>query len=386
MTLHVVIGPPCSGKSTFVQDIAAPGTPRWDFDHVASTIAGVDTKHDIPSEVMDVVLSMRRGLMGWLLDVEVPTPDMWLIHSAPAPSVIARMAQVGAEFHLLDPGLQACLQRAEEDGRPESTMEAIKAWYEAPPELPGEKGGEAMKKKIVDVHVKAIDDESQETGEMVAYASVFNNIDRFGDVVMPGAFANSLKEYEDDDRPIPLLYGHDFYDPFANIGAVTEAVEDEKGLKVTAKFDLENPKAKQVFRLVKEKRLTQMSFAYDIVEAGMAERDGKPVYELKELKLLEVSVVPIGANPETEILDAKSLESMTQSERQELAAKAAAVVNMLSNVLGLPPDSTDLTSSTSKGSEPEEVSSSEGSTSTDSDKSRANALQAQFLLLDKETH
>lgn len=384
MTLNVVIGPPCSGKSTFVEENAAPGTPRWDFDVVASTIAGSDTKHDIPSKVMDVVLAMRRGLMGWLLDVEIPTPDMWLIHSAPAPSVLARMAQVGAEFHLLDPGLEECLKRAEEDGRPESTIEAIKAWYEAPPEPPGEKGGEAMKKKIVDVQVKAIDDESQESGEMVAYASVFNNIDRYGDVVMPGAFANSLKEYEEAERPIPLLYGHDFYDPFANIGAVTEAVEDEKGLKVTATFDLENPKAAQVFRLVKEKRLTQMSFAYDIVEAGMAERDGVPVYELKELKLLEVSVVPIGANPETEILDAKSFESMTPAERNDLAAKAATVINMLSNVLGLPPDSTDLTSTTSKGAEPKEVSSSEGKKSSDSDKSRANALEARFLLLEME--
>lgn len=157
-------------------------------------------------------------------------------------------------------------------------------------------------------------------------------------------------------------------------------------MKVTAKFDLENPKAKQVFRLVKEKRLTQMSFAYDIVEAGMAERDGTPVYELKELKLLEVSVVPIGANPETEILDAKSLESMTQDERRDLAAKAAAVVNMLSNVLGLPPDPdpTNLTSKTSKGSKPEEVSSSEATKSSESSKSRANALEARFLLLEME--
>ncbi|WP_313548356.1 HK97 family phage prohead protease [Corynebacterium sp.] len=387
MTLHVVIGPPASGKSTFVQDNAAPGIPRWDLDHVANTIAGVDTAYDIPAEVMDVVLAMRRGLMGWLLDVEIPTPELWLIHSAPSPSLIARLSQVGAEFHLIDPGLEECLERAYADGRPQETIDAINAWYEAPPELPGEKGGEVkLKKKSFDIHVKAVEEPSEETGVMVAYAAIFNNVDSYGDVILPGAFANSLKEYEDKERPIPLLYGHDFWDPFSNIGAVTEASEDEKGLKVTAKFDLENPKAAQVFRLVKEKRLAQMSFAYDIVEAAMAERDGEHVYELKEIKLFEVSVVPIGANQETEILEAKSWDSLSPAERQDLAAKAATVITQLSNVLGPSPDINELPSNppTSKGAPPAEVSSSEDSESADSTKGRANAIEAHLLLLEME--
>ncbi|MCW1013253.1 HK97 family phage prohead protease, partial [Streptococcus anginosus] len=67
---------------------------------------------------------------------------------------------------------------------------------------------------------------------------------------------------------IPLLYGHDFADPFSNIGVVTSAVEDDHGLKIEAVLDLDNEKAAQVHRLIKERRLSQMSFAFRVLDAA----------------------------------------------------------------------------------------------------------------------
>ncbi|MCW1013377.1 hypothetical protein, partial [Streptococcus anginosus] len=65
-----------------------------------------------------------------------PVGDVWLIHGNPPPATIAAFKAVGAEFHILDPGLEVCLARAEEDGRPEGTEERIRGWYDNPPVIP----------------------------------------------------------------------------------------------------------------------------------------------------------------------------------------------------------------------------------------------------------
>lgn len=173
-----------------------------------------------------------------------------------------------------------------------------------------------MKTKNVNILVKAVGDESDtgDQGVIEAYASVFGNRDSYGDVVMPGAFTETLQEWAESGNAIPLLYGHDFGDPFSNIGAVTSASEDEHGLKITASLDLDNAKAKQVYRLLKERRLTQMSFAYDIIDGGEGKLDDKWCFELRKLKLYEVSVVPIGANQETEVTSVKSFDDAEKKE------------------------------------------------------------------------
>src|SRR5690606_1992710 len=96
--------------------------------------------------------------------------------------------------------------------------------------------------------VKAGPDDGLAEGQFSAYASIFGNKDSYGDVVLPGAFADDLKEWEESGNPIPLLFGHNMSDPDFNLGHVVQAVEDEKGLLVTAQLDLENPKALQTYR------------------------------------------------------------------------------------------------------------------------------------------
>ena len=60
--------------------------------------------------------------------------------------------------------------------------------------------------------------------EVVAYASVFGNIDRAGDRVVRGAFAKSLSERLLQGQ-IKLFRNHQ-----THIGVVREAVEDDFGL------------------------------------------------------------------------------------------------------------------------------------------------------------
>lgn len=148
-------------------------------------------------------------------------------------------------------------------------------------------------------------------GQMMAYASVFDNVDSYGDVVAKGAFTATLKDWAERGKSkgqaIPFLYGHNMHDPNMNIGYVLEAVQDEKGLRIKVQFD-EDPVAQKVYHLVKGGRLNELSFAFDVVKSAFIEDEKRPgaVRELQEVKLYECSAVPIGANSETEVLAIKS--------------------------------------------------------------------------------
>lgn len=312
VAVNVVVGPPFAGKSVFVSENAGAGVPRFDFDAVATVVGGVDKPEaDVSPGVVDAVLAMRRGLVGWLLDPETVVDELWFVSENPPAALISKFEGVGAVFHLVDPGRDVCVERATEAGASDDVLARIDAWYENPPELPGgEKGGVAlMKLKDLKVRVKEPDDVEVEAGEIVAYASVFDNVDSYGDVIRKGAFADTLKEWEESGNQLPLLYGHDFRDPFSNIGTVVEAVEDDHGLKIRAKLDLDNEKASQVYRLLKERRLSQMSFAFDVVEGAEMKDNDNWIFEIRKVRLYEVSVVPIGANQETEVLAVKAAES-----------------------------------------------------------------------------
>lgn len=148
-------------------------------------------------------------------------------------------------------------------------------------------------------------------GQFVALVSVFGNQDSVGDVVRPGAFTETLRDWQAKGDPIPVIWAHNWGDPFSHIGTVVKAVETLEGLEVTGQIDdLDtNPTSAQVYRLLKGRRVTQFSFAYDIDEGAWVEskdHDYGGYYELRKLKLHEVGPCLIGANQETELLAAKA--------------------------------------------------------------------------------
>lgn len=165
-------------------------------------------------------------------------------------------------------------------------------------------------------------------GEFIGYASVFGNKDSYGDVVIAGAFTNTLAEWERKGVPIPLLWGHNTSDPDFNLGELVTAAEDDHGLKVHGKLDMESPKSAQTYRLLKSGRVNQMSFAYKVIDGAYIQPEGEgktwrdAFYELRELELYEVSIVPIGANQDTEILAVKSVVgSLAAKAGRSLSAK-----------------------------------------------------------------
>lgn len=152
-------------------------------------------------------------------------------------------------------------------------------------------------------------DDGLAEGQFRALVSVFGNKDAYGDVVVPGAFTETLQEWGDSGDSIPVYWSHQMNDPDLNIGYVVEAEETDQGLEVLAQLDLDaeaSPKARQAYRLLKGRRVTQFSFAYDVVDGGPVEKDGDSYNELRKLRLYEVGPTPIGANPATELLAVKA--------------------------------------------------------------------------------
>lgn len=157
-------------------------------------------------------------------------------------------------------------------------------------------------------------------GVVEGYAATFDRIpDSYGDVIKAGAFADSLKAWQETGKPIPLLYGHLTDDPGMNIGKVIEAREDERGLFVRAEFDADNEKAQYVRKLVQEGRLWQFSFAYEILDAGSVTLDdGTDAFELRKLNLFEVSLVQIPANQRAVVTGIKSGRRNSKADEDEL--------------------------------------------------------------------
>ncbi|QQM15101.1 capsid maturation protease [Gordonia phage TinaLin] len=213
-----------------------------------------------------------------------------------------------------------------------------------------------MKTKAIELAgVKAGPDDGLADGEFIGYASVFGNKDSYGDVVEPGAFTETLKAWDESGQLIPLYWAHNTSDPDYNVGHVVKAEQDEVGLKVHVKIDLDSPKGPQVYRLVKGRRVGQMSFMYEVEEGEYVTpigSDGAKSYEdayysLKRLKVHEVSVVQVGANQSTEITAVKELADSlaakagrTLSSKNEDALRGAigAVESALAELKSILPD------------------------------------------------
>lgn len=178
---------------------------------------------------------------------------------------------------------------------------------------------------------KAMPDQGEGTFE--ALVSIFGNVDLQGDRVMPGAFGKSLEAWRASGDPIPILWSHNWGDPYAHIGYadpkdVSEVMPGKAGrhpggLLVKGHLDVEKPFAKQVYDLLAGRRVKEFSFSYDVPAGG--ERRGKDgANELLVLDIIEVGPTLKGANPETLSLGVKSdLEVAASAQLEVERAKAS---------------------------------------------------------------
>lgn len=144
----------------------------------------------------------------------------------------------------------------------------------------------------------------EQPGYFEAVVSVFGNVDLQGDRVMPGAFSKSIDKWKKSGDPIPIIWSHEWGDPFAHIGFADPNLAEEiaQGLKLVGHFDVHKPFAKQVYDLVKERRVKEWSFAYDVEDERTAQDRAN---ELLVLDIIEAGPTLKGANPDTVTLGVK---------------------------------------------------------------------------------
>jgi len=117
------------------------------------------------------------------------------------------------------------------------------------------------------------------------YASLFNQRDRGGDTVMPGAYAGALKRLAAGGGRVRMLWQHD---PAQPIGVWDEVVEDARGLRVKGRLLPDVARAREAAALIAAGALDGLSIGYRTLRAAPDPAGGR---RLLELDLWEVSLV-----------------------------------------------------------------------------------------------
>lgn len=155
------------------------------------------------------------------------------------------------------------------------------------------------------------------------YGAVFNNIDSYGDMIKPGAFAKSLSESNTSGQWPAMLLQHGGWgvssDDLMPIGVWTEMAEDGHGLKISGKL-ADTSKGRDAYTLMKmdpRPAITGLSIGYVPIKWTSRSKPEDPRRTLEEIKLLEVSLVTFPANDKARVESVKSLDDMQELQDVE---------------------------------------------------------------------
>ncbi len=155
------------------------------------------------------------------------------------------------------------------------------------------------------------------SGVFEGYASLFGVVDLGRDIVMPGAFRETLTRR--GVAGVKMLWQHKASEP---IGAWLALDEDVRGLRVTGRLNLAVAKAREVLALMREGAVDGLSIGF---RAERSQRDASGLRRLKKIDLWEISLVTFPMLPQarvTSIKRAKQVSPMILRERWLAAARA----------------------------------------------------------------
>lgn len=137
------------------------------------------------------------------------------------------------------------------------------------------------------------------------YASTFGNVDLGDDIIVRGAFSNSLSK----NSQVPILWQHQMTEP---VGISIELYEDDKGLFIKGNLPKEDTLVSgRIIPQMKVGSIREMSIGYFTKVSDME----KGIRLLKEIELYEVSLVTKAMNPQATVSGFKSMESIRDIEQ-----------------------------------------------------------------------
>ena len=176
-----------------------------------------------------------------------------------------------------------------------------------------------MEYKAVGLNMKAEGD----LGIYEGYFAVFDNIDDGLDVIHPGAFTKTLEERA---PRIKVFYAHD-WDKL--IGPAPDVLkEDETGLYARGHLTLGTFWGNEAWALMKDGALTEGSIGYRVKDYKYSDNGIRHLYDLD---LYEISPVPLGMNPLTELSAVKA--ALGRFEAQDAAMPLAEQVQQLTTMV-----------------------------------------------------
>ncbi len=122
------------------------------------------------------------------------------------------------------------------------------------------------------------------TGLFTGYASLFGKRDATGDIVMPGAFAASIKKRGPEN--IRMLFQHDPAEP---VGTWLDIHEDERGLFVQGRLDKNVQRGRELFSLLENGGLDGLSIGFKTISAKQDRANNSR--KLITIDLWEISLV-----------------------------------------------------------------------------------------------
>ena len=153
------------------------------------------------------------------------------------------------------------------------------------------------------------------------YGAVFDNIDSYDDIIVKGAFTETLKSIRKSGKWPAMLSQHGggwFGSAQDNtpVGIWTDMKEDDHGLYVEGKL-ADTDRGRELYTLMKmEPRpaIDGLSIGYRVNDSAEEVRDKKTVRLLKSIDLVEVSIVSFPANTEARVHDIKSIPTIRDAE------------------------------------------------------------------------
>lgn len=151
------------------------------------------------------------------------------------------------------------------------------------------------------------------SGEFSGYASVFGNEDQGRDIIVEGAFDQSLEQFKSGTRKPKMLWQHD---PSQPIGVWEMMSSDSKGLWMKGRILTEISRGAEAYVLMKEKAVDGLSIGYKPLDYSYDKNaKGDAIRKLNKVDLWETSVVTFPMNTEATVTDVKQLQSPQEVER-----------------------------------------------------------------------
>lgn len=158
------------------------------------------------------------------------------------------------------------------------------------------------------LEVKADGDANSQEGYFEGLASTFGNLDKVGDIIKAGAFEKTLNEWGSKGELPFMLAFHDMERP---VGDWLEMRETPEGLHVKGRLwtygDRRIEDAVKMYNMLRGTGRKNLSIGYRVTDYEMQDSVNGSVRVIKEIDLVEVSIVPIPANDMAKISTVKSL-------------------------------------------------------------------------------